>query len=63
MNTIFCHSSEDMHELPDESVHLVVTSPPLFQRGQGTILNMTVTHDNLIVLRYGVFKECHESYK
>ena len=27
-NTIYCHSSEDMHELPDESVHLVVTSPP-----------------------------------
>ena len=27
-NTIYCHSSEDMHELPDESVHLIVTSPP-----------------------------------
>ena len=23
-----CHSSEDMHELPDRSVHLMVTSPP-----------------------------------
>ena len=28
MNTIYCHSSEDMHHLPDGSVHLIVTSPP-----------------------------------
>ncbi|QYK50972.1 MAG: site-specific DNA-methyltransferase [Anaerolineales bacterium] len=27
-NRIFAHSSEDMHELPDNSVHLMVTSPP-----------------------------------
>ena len=27
-NQIFCHSSEKMNELPDESVHLMVTSPP-----------------------------------
>lgn len=27
-NKIFVHSSEDMHELPDNSVHLMVTSPP-----------------------------------
>ena len=28
LNTIFMHSSEDMHELPDNSVHLMLTSPP-----------------------------------
>ena len=28
MNQIYNHTSEDMHELPDESVHLMVTSPP-----------------------------------
>ena len=28
LNRIFCHSSETMHELPDNSVHLMVTSPP-----------------------------------
>ena len=28
LDSIFCHSSEDMHELPDRSVHLMVTSPP-----------------------------------
>jgi DNA modification methylase len=28
LDTIFCKSSEDMSELPDNSVHLMVTSPP-----------------------------------
>ena len=28
LNRIFPHSSEDMTELPDDSVHLMVTSPP-----------------------------------
>lgn len=28
LNNIFCHSSETMHELPDSSVHLMLTSPP-----------------------------------
>lgn len=27
-NRIFCHTAEDMHHLPECSVHLVVTSPP-----------------------------------
>jgi len=27
-NRILCQSSEDMHQLPDESIHLLVTSPP-----------------------------------
>lgn len=28
LNQLYCHSSEQMHELPDNSVHLMVTSPP-----------------------------------
>lgn len=28
LNKIFCKSSEDMSELPDNSIHLMVTSPP-----------------------------------
>ena len=28
LNHIFCKSSEVMDDLPDESVHLMVTSPP-----------------------------------
>ena len=28
LNKIFCKSSEDMSEIPDNSVHLIITSPP-----------------------------------
>ena len=28
LDKIFCKSSESMNELPDNSVHLMVTSPP-----------------------------------
>ena len=28
LDRVFCHSSEQMHELPDRSTHLMVTSPP-----------------------------------
>jgi len=28
LNKHFCHSSEDMNELPDNSLHLMITSPP-----------------------------------
>jgi len=28
LNKIFCKSSESMSELPDNSVHLMITSPP-----------------------------------
>ena len=29
LDNIFCKSSEKMSELPDNSIHLMVTSPPL----------------------------------
>ena len=28
LNRVFCKSSEAMHELPDNSIHLMITSPP-----------------------------------
>lgn len=28
LDRFYCHSSEQMHELPDNSVHMMVTSPP-----------------------------------
>ncbi|MBN1233806.1 MAG: site-specific DNA-methyltransferase [Candidatus Coatesbacteria bacterium] len=28
INRIYNHSSEEMHELPDQSIHLMITSPP-----------------------------------
>ena len=29
MNRVFCASSENMKELPDCSIHLMITSPPI----------------------------------
>jgi len=37
INRHFCHSSEQMNELPDNSVHLMITSPPY---------NVTKEYDN-----------------
>ena len=56
MNTIFCHSSEDMHELPDESVHLVVTSPPYFNAREYSQYD---SYNSYLKCLDGVFKECH----
>jgi len=41
INRIFCKSSESMHELPDNSVHLMITSPPY---------NVTKEYDNNLSL-------------
>lgn len=41
INCIFCKSSENMKELPDNSVHLVITSPPY---------NVTKEYDNNLSL-------------
>ncbi len=56
INKIFCKSSESMNELPDNSVHLMVTSPP-YNVGKDY-------DDNLSLKEYrellkGVFKETH----
>jgi len=56
LNKHFCHSSEDMKELPDNSVHLMVTSPPY---------NVTKEYDNnlnleeYLVLLKNVWKETY----
>jgi site-specific DNA-methyltransferase (adenine-specific) len=41
LNKHFCHSSEKMNELPDNSVHLMITSPPY---------NVTKEYDNNLTL-------------
>lgn len=48
-NRIFVHSSEDMHELPDNSVHLMVTSPP-YNAGKEYDLDLKL-QDYLAMLR------------
>lgn len=56
LNRHFCHSSESMNELPDNSVHLMITSPPY---------NVTKEYDdNLSLEEYlqllkKVWKETH----
>ncbi|OGC75531.1 MAG: SAM-dependent methyltransferase [candidate division Zixibacteria bacterium RBG_16_40_9] len=42
LNKIFCKSSENMEELPDNSVHLMVTSPP-YNVGKEYDENLTLT--------------------
>lgn len=42
LNKHFCHSSENMNELPDNSVHLMITSPPY---------NVTKEYDNNLNLK------------
>lgn len=56
LNTIFNHSSENMMELPDNSVHLMITSPPY---------NVTKDYDQNLTLEeylnliYRVMKETY----
>lgn len=56
LNKIFCKSSEKMEELPDNSVHLMVTSPP-YNVGKEYDENLTLG-EYLRLLR-NVFKETH----
>lgn len=56
LNKHFCHSSEEMHEIPNNSVHLMITSPPY---------NVTKEYDNnlnleeYLLLLKNVWKETH----
>ncbi len=55
-NRIFVHSSEDMHELPDNSVHLMVTSPPY---NVGKDYDDDLTFDQYRDLLRNVWRETH----
>ena len=56
LNRIYNHSSEDMHELPDESVHLVVTSPPY---NVGMEYEEGLTPEQYRTLLNNVWRECY----
>jgi len=56
INKIFCKSSEEMNELPDNSVHLMVTSPP-YNVGKDYDENFTL--DEYRELLKKVFKETY----
>lgn len=56
LGKIYCHSSEDMRELPDRSVHLMVTSPPY---NVGKEYDDDLTIQEYIKLLHRVFSECY----
>ena len=56
LDKIFCKSSEDMGELPDDSVHLMVTSPP-YNVGKEYDENLTLTEYRNFLRR--VWKETY----
>lgn len=56
VNHIYIHSSESMHELPDNSVHLMVTSPPY---NVGKEYDQDLTLEEYIDLLKRVWKETY----
>lgn len=56
INTIFCKSSENMSELPDNSVHLMITSPPY---NVGKEYDQDLTLEEYMNLLKNVLKETH----
>lgn len=56
LNTVFSHSSENMHELPDNSVHLMLTSPP-YNVSKEYDKNLSL--DKYLELLKNVFAETH----
>jgi len=56
INKIFCKSSEKMSELPNDSVHMMVTSPPY---NVGKDYDKDLSLSDYRKLLYSVFKETH----
>jgi site-specific DNA-methyltransferase (adenine-specific) len=56
INKIFCKSSESMNELPDNSVHLMVTSPP-YNVGKEYDKNLSLKEYRILLKK--VFKETY----
>jgi site-specific DNA-methyltransferase (adenine-specific) len=56
LNKLYCKSSEKMDEIPDESVHLMITSPPY---NVGKEYDNDLTLDEYLHLLTEVFAETH----
>ncbi len=54
LNKIFCSSSENMKELPDNSIHLMITSPPY---NVGKEYDKDLSMEEYLTLLKNVFKE------
>ncbi|MBM7583079.1 DNA modification methylase [Caldicoprobacter guelmensis] len=59
LNKIYCKSSESMDEIPDYSVHLMVTSPPYNVKKE---YDEDLTLDEYRELLRRVFKETYKKY-
>ena len=57
LDKIYCKSSENMDEIPDNSIHLMITSPPY---NVGKEYDEDLTLDEYLKLLQRVFKSCHE---
>lgn len=56
LDRLYCKSSERMDEIPDNSIHLMITSPPY---NVGKEYDNDLTLDEYLELLTGVFKEVH----
>lgn len=67
MNKIFRHSSENMSEIKDNSIRLIITSPPYFNvKDYGIdeqIGKSSETYEHYIESMLPVWKECHRILK
>lgn len=57
LNKIYCKSSQNMDEIPDESIHLMITSPPY---NVGKDYDDDLTLDEYLDLLTSVFKETYQ---
>ena len=57
LDKIYCKSSENMDEILDNSIHLMITSPPY---NVGKEYDEDLTLDEYLKLLRRVFKNCHE---
>lgn len=57
LNRLYCKSSENMDEIPDNSIHLMITSPPY---NVGKEYDEDLTSDEYIDLLTSVFSQTHK---
>ena len=55
LNKIYCKSSENMDEIPDDSIHLMITSPPY---NVGKEYDDDLSLDEYLELLTSVFRQC-----
>ena len=57
LNRIYCKSSENMDEIPDDSIHLMITSPPY---NVGKEYDDDLSLDEYLELLTSVFRQCYK---